>query len=116
MAITLEQIFGTIAIELAHDGVEFRLVPFTNAESIAWNRTLFDAEREGESKLEQSERVQREQLELMAAHMRDCVREGSSRKVTADWLGKHFPQNVLQDLASFFSNSDRPAWAGETGN
>lgn len=114
---TLEQILGTIAVEVEHQEIEFRLVPFTNSEVMAWNRTLFAPEVEGETPIARNERVQGEQLALIAAKMKACVVGSTgSRKVTPEWVAKEFPQTVLQDLAEFFANGQRPTWAGDSGN
>lgn len=113
---TLEQILGTVGLPIEHDGVKFRLVPFTSAEVVAWNRATF-GERDADSTgLEHAEKVQKAQLELIARKMKFCVADGKSTKVTPKWVGENFPQTILQDIAEFLANGTRPAWAGEQGN
>lgn len=114
--ITIEQILGSIGIDFEHDGVQFRLVPFTNAEVTEWNRVLFGDRPSDVSALEHTENVQKKQLEQITKQMRACVTNGDKKKVTSSWVGKNFPQTILQDLAEFFANGKRPEWAGETGN
>lgn len=55
-------------------------------------------------------------MNLMAAHMRSCLTDGKPQRVTGKWLSETIPQTVLQELAEYFVEGKRPAWAGEPGN
>ena len=112
----LEQIIGTIALPLEHDGLEFSVIPFSNAEVAEWNRTQVGQPADGQSEFEFGMEVQAKQLELLAKKLRRCLAKGDPKKVTTKWVGDQFPQPILQDLAVFLANGQRPAWAGEAGN
>lgn len=113
---TLDEILGTIAVPLEHDGLTLRLTPFTNAQIVAWNRLALTESPEGESPLDRADRQREGQLDLLAQHIRACVTDGTKSRVTPKWVAENLPQPVLQDLAVFFVEGKRPAWAGEQGN
>jgi|GEM_PF-4982675 len=115
---TLDDILNAVSIPLEIDGVEFRLVPMSSRAIAAWNRILFQEPEVGEdgkvtidARLEHAERQRERQLALLADHMKGCVTSGDKKRVTAKWLGDAVPQTVLQDLATFFVEGQRPAWA-----
>ena len=122
---TLDDILNAVSIALEVDGIEFRLVPMSSRAIAAWNRVMFEEPKPGEdgkvtieARLEHVERQREKQLQLLADHMKGCVTSGNKAKVTAKWLGDAVPQVVLQDLAEFFVEGKRPAWAegGASGN
>lgn len=113
---TLDQILGTIALPLEHDGLSFQLVPFNNVRARAWNRATFHEKPDDVSELDHVEAIQGKQLDVLVAHMRDCVVDGDAKRVTAKWVGEKLPMTVVVDLAEFFKGGSRPAWAGESGN
>src|SRR5690606_28809290 len=113
---------NAVSIALEVDGIEFRLVPMSSRAIAAWNRILFQEPEVGEdgkvtieTRLEHAERQRDRQLALLADHMKGCVTSGNKAKVTAKWLGDAVPQVVLQDLAEFFVEGKRPAWAEGAG-
>lgn len=115
---TLDDILNAVSIPLEIDGVEFRLVPMSSRAIAAWNRVMFEEPKPGEdgkvtlvARLEHAERQRERQLALLADHMKACVTSGDKKKVTAKWLGDAVPRTVLQDLAEFFVEGKRPAWA-----
>lgn len=115
---TLDDILNAVSIALEVDGIEFRLVPMSSRAIAAWNRILFQEPKPGEdgkvtieTRLEHAERQKEKQLQLLADHMKGCVTSGDKKRVTAKWLGDAVPQVVLQDLAEFFVEGKRPAWA-----
>lgn len=119
---TLDDILNSVSIALEVDGIEFRLVPMSSRAIAAWNRVLFEEPKPGEdgkvtieTRLEHAERQRERQLQLLADHMKGCVTSGNKAKVTAKWLGDAVPQTVLQDLAAFFVEGQRPAWAEGAG-
>jgi len=106
----LEDILNTTSITLEHDSLTLRIVPFTNAQALAWNRATF--QEAGDRKpLEHSEVVQAAQLDLLAKHLRACVTDGKATKVTAKWVGEQIPQNILQDLATYCTTGQPPGWS-----
>ena len=119
---TLDEILNAVTIPLEVDALSFRLVPMSARTIAAWNRVTFaEAKAAGDEltlqeRLDHAETQREKQLELMAEHMRGCVVEGKKAKVTAEWLGTTVPQTVIQDLAEYFVEGRRPAWAGEPGN
>jgi len=115
----LETILNTLAVPLEADGLEFSLTPFPNTRVIAWNRathTNVPSEATNEQVLDISEQVQKAQLDIISSHMRTCIAKGDTKRVTSEWVGKTFPQPVLQDLANYFATGTKPKWAGELGN
>lgn len=115
---TLDDILNAVSIALEIDGVEFRLVPMSSRAIAAWNRVMFEEPKPGEdgkvtieTRLEHAERQREKQLALLADHMKACVTAGDKKKVTAKWLADAVPQTVLQQLAEFFVEGKRPAWA-----
>ena len=106
----LEDILNTTSITLEHDGLTLRIVPFTNAQALAWNRATFQDQGD-KTALEHSEVVQAAQLDLLAKHMRACVVDGKAQRVTAKWVGEQIPQNILQDLATYCTTGQPPEWS-----
>jgi hypothetical protein len=117
--LTLDEILNSVSIPLEVGDTRFRLVGFSAAKVTAWNRVLYSRgpeEADVDALLEHRESQRARQLELMAEHMRACITEGKKAKVTAEWLSESVPQAILQDLAEWFVEGKRPAWAGEPGN
>lgn len=110
--LTLEAILNTQAIHFEHDGLVFRLVPFSNARVAAWNRATFQ-EHGDVTALEKTEKVMQGQLDVLTTHLRSCVVEGKAQRITSKWVSEQFPQTVVQDLAAFFAQGEKPAWASE---
>lgn len=115
---TLDDILNAVSIPLEIDGVGFRLVPMSSRAIAAWNRVMFEEPKPGEdgkvtleARLDHADKQRDKQLQLLADHMRASVTSGDAKKVTAKWLGDAVPQVVLQDLAEFFVEGKRPAWA-----
>lgn len=108
--LTLDHILNTHAIHLEHDGIAFRLVPFSNARVAAWNRATF-TEHGDLSALEKTEKVMQGQLDVITAHLRECVTDGKAQRVTSKWVSEQFPQTLIQDLAVYFAQGEKPSWA-----
>lgn len=106
----LEDILGTTSITLEHDGLTLRIVPFTNAQALSWNRATFQ-EAGDRTPLEHSEVVQAAQVDLLAKHLRACVVDGKPQRVTSKWVAEQIPQNILQDLATYCTTGQQPAWS-----
>ena len=106
----LEDVLNTTSITLEHDSLTLRIVPFTNAQALVWNRATF--QEAGDRKpLEHSEVVQAAQLDLLAKHLRASVTDGKATRVTAKWVGEQIPQNILQDLATYCTTGQPPEWS-----
>lgn len=106
----LEDILNTTSITLEHDDLKLRIVPFTNAQALSWNRATFQDQGD-RTPLEHSEAVQAAQVDLIAKHLKGCVTEGKPAKVTPKWVGDQLPQNILQDLATYCTTGQQPAWS-----
>jgi cytosine/adenosine deaminase-related metal-dependent hydrolase len=39
------------------------------------------------------------------------LRDGKATRVTAKWVGEQIPQNILQDLATYCTTGQLPAWS-----
>ena len=114
----LDQILGTISLPLEHDGLEFRLVPFSNARTRHWNKVVLDEPTGDDVTLESIEKTHEAQLNVLAGHLRDCLVDGKAQRVTAKWISEQFPQTVITDLVTFFRTGTLPTWAqdGDSGN
>lgn len=112
---TLDQILGTYSLPLEHDGLHFRLVPFTTAQITEWQEVNSTPRQEDESTTEWNGRIRDAQLAFLEKHLRACVVEGDAEEVTAGWVAESLPNVVVQDLVDFMVHARRPAWAGESG-
>lgn len=112
----LDQILNTYAITLEHDGLEFRLTPFTTEQLAWWQDTFNLARGDGESLEEFAERRRQAEMDALAKYLRACLVEGKPQRVTAKWVRETIPNAVLADLGEFLVTGRKPAWAGESGN
>lgn len=114
----LDQILGTISLPLEHDDLSFALVPFSNARTRAFNKAMSMQPDDRSTDVEAVEASHDAQINVVTAHLRDCLTDGKAQRVTPKWVSEQFPHTIIVDLVTYFRTGSKPEWAreAESGN